>query len=1197
LVYEVFVAEVIAGPIPTLYADLLVTVDGLKAFHCRRMGLRLVPGWPLDSKPELVASLVDARPVASENGFEFGARSLLACAWGKPSDAFGPMYAPFDGPRRVPRLPGPPYQFMSRISRVEGGIGAMKVGSIVECEYDVPPDAWYFDANGARTMPFCVLLEAALQPCGWLASYIGSATTTEHDLSFRNLDGQGRVLAEVLPDAGIFRTRSKLTNVSGSAGMIIVSFDVTCLVGETPVYELKTVFGFFPKEALEAQKGLPVPADEREALTAPSDECVDLRARPERWFARGPKLAEPMLCMIDRVTGIWPQGGAKGLGRFRAEHDVRKDAWFFKAHFFQDPVQPGSLGLEAMLQLLQFAMIRLGLADGEWSNGRFEPIALGVEQTWKYRGQVLPRNERVTTLLDIVRVEEDERGRLAVADASLWVDGMRIYEATGLGMRITRPESADPTTASLDSGATCGRPYARDDRGASVSAASLDSGATCGRPYARADWGRDDETLDPSIHTWLADHRPTWTVPALPLMSMVDRLAAAAARRSPAKRVVAIEDARALRWLPVPGPVRLRTRVEPAADGAFDASLLAWRDAARAELSRFEPAASGRVVLADRYPEPESPWAPPADARPVPDPYEAGSLFHGPSFQLLRTLAIGGSGSTATLDAAASGAPRGLLHETLLDALTHGIPHDGLHVWSPEIAPDLVAYPHRATLRLFGELPREGLLRLETRFAGFDGDPRFPKLEVQAIAGDRVVAHLSLVEVLFPKGPIGTAEPRARRAFLRDRTFAEGVRLSADDGETTRLAAEAVRASDWLPGTIAAAYAAAPGDLGAIAAKEHVAARARVHPATVRLVNDGQTARCEAEPLTLRPLEIEVAGDEATVRDADEPRLDLSPVRDYWARYFHIGRWPVEDLYFGMAERFVRRVRVEDPAALAAYRGRPFLFVGNHQVGIESLMFSLLNAGLTGVPTLTLAKAEHRTTWLGLLIKHAFAYPGAHDPGVITYFQRDEPDQLPIVIAGLGQELKRGKSVMVHIEGTRALSCRPPVIKMSGAFLDMAIAVGAPVVPVRFVGGLPVEPLAKRIEFPIGMGRQDLYFGKPMPPAELAALPYKERKEHVIAAINALGPSNAVEEPLPGDAAFAALVDERVQRTGASHEHATLLEVLRELGDPHPEIRELIEAEDEGLLTLAGDGKGRWLAELARRLYGERGAKVIVSGR
>ena len=32
VVYEVFVREVIAGPEPTLFADLLVTVDGLPRF-------------------------------------------------------------------------------------------------------------------------------------------------------------------------------------------------------------------------------------------------------------------------------------------------------------------------------------------------------------------------------------------------------------------------------------------------------------------------------------------------------------------------------------------------------------------------------------------------------------------------------------------------------------------------------------------------------------------------------------------------------------------------------------------------------------------------------------------------------------------------------------------------------------------------------------------------------------------------------------------------------------------------------------------------------------------------------------------------------------------------------------------------------------------------------------------------------------
>jgi 3-hydroxymyristoyl/3-hydroxydecanoyl-(acyl carrier protein) dehydratase len=50
LVCELFVEQLQAGPTPRLYADLLGTVDGLKAFHARRVGLELVPDWPLSSR-------------------------------------------------------------------------------------------------------------------------------------------------------------------------------------------------------------------------------------------------------------------------------------------------------------------------------------------------------------------------------------------------------------------------------------------------------------------------------------------------------------------------------------------------------------------------------------------------------------------------------------------------------------------------------------------------------------------------------------------------------------------------------------------------------------------------------------------------------------------------------------------------------------------------------------------------------------------------------------------------------------------------------------------------------------------------------------------------------------------------------------------------------------------------------------------
>jgi len=63
----------------------------------------------------------------------------------------------------------------------------------------------------------------------------------------------------------------------------------------------------------------------------------------------------------------------------------------------------------------------------------------------------------------------------------------------------------------------------------------------------------------------------------------------------------------------------------------------------------------------------------------------------------------------------------------------------------------------------------------------------------------------------------------------------------------------------------------------------------------------------------------------------------------------------------------------------------------------------------------------------------------------MTFFDREDKASLVRVIGELAAEMKGpGRSVMVHVEGTRSLSCRTPVEKMSGAFIDMALAVGAP---------------------------------------------------------------------------------------------------------------------------------------------------------
>ncbi|MFE4495477.1 beta-ketoacyl synthase N-terminal-like domain-containing protein [Streptomyces niveus] len=455
VVYEVFVRGVSAGPEPTLYADVLGSVDGARAFLGRDVALRLVPDWPLShwrhSGPPAVqgsgtpvplpllgglAGHEEERPVATAaDGLPFGYASLLACAWGRPSEAFGTAYEPFDSARKVARLPGPPYHFMSRIVSVDGPQGGMREGSGVVAEYEVPASAWYFEQSGGRTMPFAVLMEIALQPCGWLASYAGSALTSDTDLLFRNLDGAGTVTGEVTPATGTVRTRAELTRVSRSGDMIIESFDVRCTADGVPVFELSTVFGYFPPSAFADQQGLTASPEDRARLDEPCDRVTDLTTRPARYCAGEPRLPGPMLLMLDRITGYWPDGGGAGLGRLRSEKDVVPDEWFFRAHFFQDPVQPGSLGVEAMCQLLQYHLLERGAATGV-PHPRFEPVLPGHETTWTYRGQITPSTRLIRVTMDITESGRDDRGPYALADATLWGDDTCIYRVRGLGMRV-----------------------------------------------------------------------------------------------------------------------------------------------------------------------------------------------------------------------------------------------------------------------------------------------------------------------------------------------------------------------------------------------------------------------------------------------------------------------------------------------------------------------------------------------------------------------------------------------------------------------------------------------------------------------------------------------------------------------------------------------------------------------------------------
>lgn len=421
--YEVFVEEMIDAPTPAIYAALLCRSDGFSVFHCRRFGIRLVPDWPMPpGAPGPLRILANTSDVRGDHG------ALLACARGVPSDAFGALYAPFDGTRRAPRLPDEPYHFVSRILRVDSAPGVPTTGGSVLAEYDVPSDAWYFEDSKSASVPLSVLIEILLQPCGWLSSYNGFAANRPDDVMFRNLDGNEVVLHKPA-GVGTLRVKSTLERYAEGGGSTIVFFDVVCHQGDDVVMTMKTAFGFFSPEALRNQVGLRAEPVALKPISATAPISLPYEADE---LQRAPWLAQGRLRVIDRVH-FWPGGGLRGLGRLVAEYDVHPEAWFFKAHFFQDPVQPGSLGLEAMQQAARATARLLGLAD---AGSAFEPVAVGQPFSWKFRGQVLPNNKLTRSEIDILSTTRDDRGVLMVFRGSFWVDDLRIYESLDMGVRI-----------------------------------------------------------------------------------------------------------------------------------------------------------------------------------------------------------------------------------------------------------------------------------------------------------------------------------------------------------------------------------------------------------------------------------------------------------------------------------------------------------------------------------------------------------------------------------------------------------------------------------------------------------------------------------------------------------------------------------------------------------------------------------------
>jgi 3-hydroxymyristoyl/3-hydroxydecanoyl-(acyl carrier protein) dehydratase len=444
VVYELEIKEIGYKPEPYAIADAHMYADGrhIVYFHDMSMQMSGIAREEIESfwnRCNIAAAAKSGQPSTPPL---FDRSHLLEFAEGMPSRAFGAQYEPFDGRRFIARLPRPPYLMIDRIVKAEPRPWVLEPDGWIEAEFDVDPDAWYFRAERTPAAPISILLETALQPCGWLAAYMGSALRSQKNLRFRNLGGSATQFAELLPDARKLTIAARLTNVSEAADMIIEHFEFEVRHRDHKVYTGQTYFGFFTREALARQEGLRDAAGqayEPEAADLQQGYCHDfvdrapLRPEDQRMDA-APTLALPAraIRMIDRIESYIADGGPHGLGVIRGTKIVDPQEWFFRAHFMQDPVCPGSLGIESFIQLLKFVALK------RWpdlENSHRFALSTDVPHTWTYRGQILPQNKLVTVDAVIIKIQ-DAPEPLILADGCLMVDGLQIYRMENFGIKL-----------------------------------------------------------------------------------------------------------------------------------------------------------------------------------------------------------------------------------------------------------------------------------------------------------------------------------------------------------------------------------------------------------------------------------------------------------------------------------------------------------------------------------------------------------------------------------------------------------------------------------------------------------------------------------------------------------------------------------------------------------------------------------------
>ncbi len=444
LEYRMEVIEIGLSPRPYAKANVDIILNGKVVVDFQDVGIELI------EKADELASLPAAVPAAAQvvapqvadpnRRMDYNDQAIVEFAVGSLGKAFGPDYNIFEG-KLSQRNPNGQLQLVSRVPEFNGVQGKFEKESTLISEYDVFAMDWYFADNPTGVLPYSVIMEIALQPCGVIGALMGSPLVfPKTDQRYRNLDATATMYGSPDLRGKIITCKVWLHSTSKAQDTLIQKYSFELLADGVKFYDGKTTFGYFTQKALSNQLGLdvgklkPLWIEETGAASTTynlSDEagCPVYTAKPAQPNLKVGRGQHNYLDQAQVVAG----GGKHGKGYVSGMKKIVNNDWFFPFHFKDDPVMPGSLGVEAICQAIKTFALDQNLG-AKFTNPMFDH-AIGSAE-WKYRGQIIPENDVMSLEAHVTSIEEAAGHTTIWAEASLWKDGLRIYEVPKIGIQI-----------------------------------------------------------------------------------------------------------------------------------------------------------------------------------------------------------------------------------------------------------------------------------------------------------------------------------------------------------------------------------------------------------------------------------------------------------------------------------------------------------------------------------------------------------------------------------------------------------------------------------------------------------------------------------------------------------------------------------------------------------------------------------------